>query len=110
MSAAPGPQPTTPSFELKDITKVCGSGESEVRALDDVNLRIDPGEFIAVVGAIGSGTSTCMNVIGCLKTPTDGLDLLHGLDVGKLDQNQHALLRRIYRGRTLLRRRSLWHR
>lgn len=98
MSAPQPLEKTRPWFELKGITKVYGEGESEVRALDGVDLRIEQGEFIAVVGASGSGKSTCMNVIGCLDLPTDGEYLFHGIDVGKLDQDQRALLRRYYLG------------
>jgi len=90
---------TTPAwFQLKGLTKVYGRGESEVRALDGVDLRIEPGEFVAIMGASGSGKSTCMNIIGCLDIPTAGEYLFHGVDVAKLDQDQRARLRRSYLG------------
>ena len=85
-------------FQLKGLTKVYGRGESEVRALDGVDLRIEPGEFVAIMGASGSGKSTCMNIIGCLDIPTAGEYLFHGVDVAKLDQDQRARLRRSYLG------------
>ena len=86
------------AFELKNLSKIYGTGESEVRALDAVNLRIEPGEFVAVMGASGSGKSTCMNVIGCLDVPTSGQYLFHGVDVTRLDNDQRARLRRAYLG------------
>jgi putative ABC transport system ATP-binding protein len=85
-------------IELRDVTKIYGSGESEVRALAGANLRIDDGEFVAVMGASGSGKSTCLNVLGCLDTPTTGKYLFRGVDVGALDMDQLALLRRHYLG------------
>ena len=89
----------TPALiELRDVTKVYGKGESEVRALAGANLRIDDGEFVAVMGASGSGKSTCLNVLGCLDKPTSGAYLFRGVDVGTLDMDQLALLRRNYLG------------
>jgi putative ABC transport system ATP-binding protein len=85
-------------IELRDVTKVYGKGESEVRALAGANLRIDDGEFVAVMGASGSGKSTCLNVLGCLDKPTSGAYLFRGVDVGTLDMDQLALLRRNYLG------------
>ena len=85
-------------IELRDVTKVYGKGESEVRSLAGANLRIDDGEFVAVMGASGSGTSTCLNVLGCLDKPTSGAYLFRGVDVGTLDMDQLALLRRHYLG------------
>ena len=95
-SAEGGTAPTL--IELRDVTKVYGSGESEVRALAGANLRIDDGEFVAVMGASGSGKSTCLNVLGCLDVPTTGKYLFRGVDVGTLDMDQLALLRRHYLG------------
>jgi len=86
------------AFELRDLSKVYGQGDSEVRALDGVSLRIEPGDFVAIMGASGSGKSTCMNVIGCLDVPTSGQYLFHGVDVTQLDQDQRARLRRAYLG------------
>ncbi|MCA9620942.1 MAG: ATP-binding cassette domain-containing protein, partial [Myxococcales bacterium] len=78
--------------------KIYGHGASEVRALDGIDLQIYPGEFVAVMGASGSGKSTCMNIVGCLDTPTSGQYLFHDVEVGELDRDQLALLRRHYIG------------
>jgi len=88
----------TALVELQDLTKIYGSGESEVRALAGVSFRIDPGEFVAVMGASGSGKSTCLNMLGCLDSATSGRYLFCGLDVGTLSIDQLALLRRNYLG------------
>jgi putative ABC transport system ATP-binding protein len=94
----PSPQNDAALVELTDIHKVYGSGEAEVRALDGVNLRIDAGEFLAVIGASGSGKSTCMNVLGGLDQPTQGSYRFLGVEVTSLDVDQLALLRRTYIG------------
>lgn len=83
---------------LSDVTKIYGSGEAEVRALDGIDLRIDEGEFVAVMGPSGSGKSTASNIIGCLDEPTSGTYLFMGVDVGSLSRAQRALLRRTYLG------------
>jgi ABC-type lipoprotein export system ATPase subunit len=87
-----------PLMELRSVYKVYGEGESEVRALDGVDMRIDAGEFVAVMGPSGSGKSTCMNVLGCLDRPSAGAYLFRGVDVGALSLDQLALLRRHYLG------------
>ncbi len=87
-----------PLIKMAGVTKVYGKGEAEVRALDGIDLRIDVGESVAVMGQSGSGKSTCMNIIGCLDVPTDGRYLFHNVDVGTLDGIQLALLRRHYIG------------
>jgi len=87
-----------PLLELRAVTKVYGRGESEVRALDGVDVRIARGEFVAVMGPSGSGKSTCMNVVGCLDRPSSGAYLFRGVDVGALTLDQLALLRRNYLG------------
>jgi len=94
------PEPTgAPSLvELQDLMKVYGRGESEVRALAGVSFRIEAGEFVAVMGASGSGKSTCLNMLGCLDRATSGHYLFCGLDVGTLSIDQLALLRRHYLG------------
>ncbi len=84
--------------ELRNVHKIYGSGESEVRALDGVSLSIEQGEFVAVMGASGSGKSTCLNILGCLDVPTYGQYLFRGVDVGQLTLDQLALLRRHYLG------------
>jgi putative ABC transport system ATP-binding protein len=65
-----------------------------VQALTDVDLHIAPGEFVAIMGPSGSGKSTAMNIIGCLDTPSSGDYLFQGVDVGRIDRNQRALVRR----------------
>lgn len=87
-----------PVVELRELYKVYGSGDAEVRALDGVNLAIRAGEFVAIMGASGSGKSTAMNMIGCLDAPTSGEYLFHGVDVASLDNDGRALLRRHYIG------------
>jgi putative ABC transport system ATP-binding protein len=85
--------PTTPIIQLEGITKVYGSGETEVRALAGVDLKIDPGEFCSIMGASGSGKSTMMNIIGCLDRPTDGRYILAGEDVARLPDDSLAHVR-----------------
>jgi putative ABC transport system ATP-binding protein len=80
------------------VTKVYGAGQAAVHALRGINLLIAPGEFVAVMGPSGSGKSTCMNILGCLDTPTSGVYQFQTLDVGALTRNQRALLRRHYLG------------
>lgn len=88
----------TPLIELRGVTKVYGTGGAAVQALRGVDLRIERGEFVAVMGASGSGKSTCMNILGCLDTATAGTYHFQGVEVGKLTRNQRALLRRHYLG------------
>ena len=64
------------------MTKIYGSGEAEVAALAGINLAVHDGEFVAVMGPSGSGKSTCMNILGCLDTPTCGHYYFRGADVG----------------------------
>ncbi len=80
-------------IELKNITKVYKMGTELVRALDDVSLKINDGEFIAIIGPSGSGKSTMMNVVGCLDKPTSGEYLLNGKDVSRLRDDQLATVR-----------------
>ncbi len=87
-----------PVVELQSLFKIYGQGDAEVRALDDVNLHIEHGEFLAIMGASGSGKSTAMNIIGCLDSPTSGCYRFHGVDVATLDAYQRALIRRHYIG------------
>lgn len=97
MSAAPAAD-TQPLVELRRVTKVYGRGQSEVAALAGIDLEIVPGEFVAVMGASGSGKSTCMNMLGCLDTPSAGEYLFRGVDVARLSKDQQALLRRHFLG------------
>jgi len=85
-------------IELKDVSKVYGTGQAEMQALRNVDLRIEHGDFVAVMGPSGSGKSTCMNILGCLDTPTAGSYLFGGVEVGNLSRDQLALLRRHYLG------------
>ncbi|HWM89592.1 MAG TPA: ABC transporter ATP-binding protein [Thermoanaerobaculia bacterium] len=87
-----------PLLELRGIRKVYGAGQAAVEALRGIDLTIHQGEFVAVMGTSGSGKSTCMNLVGCLDVPTSGEYLFQGVDVGKLDRNQLALVRRNYIG------------
>ena len=100
-----------PVIELRDLTRTYGSGQAAVQALRGVDLRIDDGDFVAVMGPSGSGKSTCMNIIGCLDTPTSGSYLFEGFQVGHLTRQQRALLRRyhlgfVFQGYNLLNRTS----
>lgn len=87
-----------PLIELQGITKIYGSGEAEVRALDGLNLRIDRGEFVAVMGPSGSGKSTAMNIVGYLDTPTSGSYRFDGVQVDNTTRDQRTLLRRDFVG------------
>ena len=87
-----------PLIQLEGVRRVYGRGEAEVRALDGVDLVIASGEFVAVMGASGSGKSTCMNVLGCLDAPTSGEYRFRGVPVGGLDRDQRAILRRLHLG------------
>ena len=87
-----------PLIQLRDVTKIYGSGEAEVAALAGINLAVHDGEFVAVMGPSGSGKSTCMNILGCLDTPTGGHYFFRGADVGAMSRGERALLRRHYLG------------
>jgi putative ABC transport system ATP-binding protein len=82
-----------PVAELRHVYKIYGSGDTEVRAVNDLNLTVQPGEYLAVMGASGSGKSTAMNILGCLDRPTDGDYILQGQRVNDLDDNALAGLR-----------------
>lgn len=83
----------TPIIEFKNIYKIYSMGENEVRAANGVSFTINKGEFVAIVGQSGSGKSTCMNIIGCLDTPTSGTYLLDGIDVSTMNEKQLAHVR-----------------
>jgi len=85
-------------IELRGLSRVYGAGETQVVALDRVDLTINAGEFVAIMGPSGSGKSTAMNIIGCLDRPTAGEYLFNGVAVAGLNQDQRALLRRHYLG------------
>jgi putative ABC transport system ATP-binding protein len=80
-------------IRLEQISKVYGSGNTEVRALFDVDLIVEAGEYCAIMGPSGSGKSTAMNVIGCLDRPTSGQYYLDGEDVARLQDDQLAHIR-----------------
>ena len=80
-------------LEMKNIVKIYSIGDEEHKVLNDVDLCIDPGEFLAVVGPSGSGKSTLMNIIGCLDTPTYGQYILSNNEVAGLDEVQLAKIR-----------------
>ncbi len=103
---------TTPAvIDARGLTKIYASGDARVAALGGVTLQVQPGEFIAVVGASGSGKSTFMNLIGLLDRPTAGQLLLDGIDVARLEPDQRAVVRNrkigfVFQGFNLLRRTS----
>ncbi|MEY4100463.1 MAG: hypothetical protein RL300_1634, partial [Pseudomonadota bacterium] len=83
---------TRPLIELKDVTKTYGQGATALQALKGVDLAIEPGDFVAIMGPSGSGKSTAMNMLGCLDTPTSGEYLFNGVHVERLSRDQRALL------------------
>ena len=85
-------------IELQNVKKIYGTGLAAVAALKGINLSIEKGEFVAVMGHSGSGKSTCLNILGCLDMPTDGDYIFKGVTVNKLTRNQRARLRRYYLG------------
>src|SRR5437867_2662486 len=82
-----------PVVQLENFTKTYHTGEIEVHAVRGVSLEIQPGEFVAIMGAGGSGKSTMLNTIGCLDRPSSGRYLLDGVDIGTLSRNELADLR-----------------
>jgi len=102
---------TVPVIQLEDFHKTYVSGEVEVHAVRGVSLTVQPGEFVAIMGASGSGKSTMMNTLGCLDRPTRGRFLLDGVDVGALNRDELADLRNqkigfVFQGFNLLARTS----
>ncbi len=87
-----------PLIRLRGLGKVYGRGEAAVQALRDVDLDIDDGEFVAIMGPSGSGKSTAMNILGCLDSPSVGSYRFRGAPVEHLDRDQRALLRRAHLG------------
>ena len=80
-------------IELQQVTKTYSMGENEVRALVDVNFSIEEGEFVSIMGPSGSGKSTCMNIIGCLDTPTSGDVIIAGKYTSKMTEKELSFLR-----------------
>ena len=100
-----------PIIQLENIHKVYHTGEVDVHAVRDVSLRIEKGEFVAIMGASGSGKSTMMNILGCLDRPSKGRYLLDGGDVSQLDRDELATIRNqkigfVFQGFNLLSRTS----
>lgn len=98
-------------LELRAISRVYGEGPALVTALDGIDLDVRRGDFLAMMGPSGSGKSTCMNILGCLDTPSGGEYRFQGVPVSRLTRNQRALLRRnflgfIFQGFNLLARTS----
>jgi putative ABC transport system ATP-binding protein len=80
-------------IDIRGVTKTYGAGETAVHALRGVSLRVEAGEYVAVMGSSGSGKSTLMNILGCLDVPTRGEYFLDGSDVARLTEDQQALVR-----------------
>ena len=97
---APTDEPSPAIVELTDVSKIYHLGELELRALDHVSLRIDRGEFVAIMGMSGSGKSTLMNIIGCLDHATDGRYRLAGREVSGLSRDELAAIRNRFIGFT----------
>jgi len=89
---------TTPLLELKDLRREFPAGDQTLTVLNNINLCIEAGEMVAIVGASGSGKSTLMNILGCLDKPTAGTYLVAGRETGKLDADELAKLRREHFG------------
>ena len=81
-------------LETKDLRKVYGSGEAEVRALDGINLTVNDGEFVTVVGSSGSGKSTLLHMLGGLDRPTSGTVIVDGQDLSRLKDEELTIFRR----------------
>ncbi len=85
-------------IELSGITRKYGHGQSELQALRGIDLRIGPGEFVAIMGPSGSGKSTMMNILGCLDVPSSGSYVFRGVRLERLSRDERALVRRHYFG------------
>jgi putative ABC transport system ATP-binding protein len=100
-----------PLIDLREITKTYGRGDAVFHALRGVDLRIDRGEFVAIMGPSGSGKSTLMNLLGCLDRPTSGSYQFNGIAIDSLSKDQRSLIRRhalgfVFQGFNLLARTS----
>ena len=98
LEPAQGGATPAPLIRLRGITKVYGEGSTALQALKGVNLDIERGDFVAIMGASGSGKSTAMNTLGCLDTPSGGSYEFQGVRVDSLSRDQRARLRRRYLG------------
>jgi putative ABC transport system ATP-binding protein len=88
----------SPIIRLRGVSRTYGQGEAAVHALRHIDLDVGEGEFLAIMGASGSGKSTAMNILGCLDVPTEGTYEFRGVHVERLSREQRALLRRHYLG------------
>jgi putative ABC transport system ATP-binding protein len=86
-------RPARPVLDVRELTKVYGTGEATVHALRGVSLTVERGDYVAIMGSSGSGKSTLMNILGCLDVPSAGRYLLDGVDVSRLADRQLALAR-----------------
>ncbi len=91
--ASRGRRPRPPAILVREVTKTYELGQIRVRALRQVSLQIDRGDFVAIMGSSGSGKSTLMNILGCLDIPTSGRYLIDGVDVSSLDEDDLSDLR-----------------
>lgn len=111
--SSPSTDPLEPHclIELRGVTKVYGTGQAEMQALRGVDLDIEEGDLVAIMGHSGSGKSTCLNILGCLDSPTEGSYRFRGIEVSRLSRDQRARLRRyslgfVFQGYNLLKRTS----
>jgi putative ABC transport system ATP-binding protein len=81
-------------LKVKNLSKVYGKGETQIKALDDISFNVEKGEFVAIVGSSGSGKSTLLHILGGVDTPSSGQVLVDGTDIGALDQTKLAIFRR----------------
>ncbi len=98
-------------IEFRDVVKIYGQGQTAMTALDSIELTVQQGEFVAMMGPSGSGKSTCLNILGCIDTPTMGSYVFEDVAVEELSRDQRAMLRRsfigfIFQGFNLLNRTS----
>jgi putative ABC transport system ATP-binding protein len=87
------PAPGRPVLDVRQVTKVYGTGETTVHALRGISIIVEQSDYVAIMGASGSGKSTLMNILGCLDVPSTGRYLLDGTDVGSLEERQLSILR-----------------